>query len=132
MPTPDLNWSNLYSTTHNLSSMGEPITVQEIKKVIKEWPSNKTGPDGFMSEFYKTFIHLLLPDIHAVLTHILANNKPLALLNTSHIVLIPKKETTVKLEDYRPISVVHTMQRILSKTLANRLQGEISRLVDCS
>ena len=39
-----------------IENMNRPITSNEIEKVIKNLPTNKTaGPDGFTGKFYQTF-----------------------------------------------------------------------------
>ena len=50
-------------------------------------------------------------------------------LNSSYIVLIPKKEEARKPQDFRPISLLHGIQKMISKILANRLQPHIQHLV---
>jgi hypothetical protein len=53
-------------------TLTQPITQQEIKTIIDDWPSNKTlGPDDFTGEFYKTFQNRLIPDLHQVFNTIL-------------------------------------------------------------
>ena len=42
--------------------MNNPITITEMKKAIKNLPTNKSpGPDGFTGEFYQTFRDALMP-----------------------------------------------------------------------
>ena len=43
------------------------------------------------------------------------------ILNVSFLALIPKKSDAVEVKDFRPISLVGGMYKILSKVLANRL-----------
>ncbi|KAL8488483.1 hypothetical protein ACS0TY_024671 [Phlomoides rotata] len=43
-------------------------------------------------------------------------------LNPSFIVLIPKKEEVVELQDYRRISLIRSIYKIISKVLSMRLQ----------
>lgn len=101
--------------------------------VIKEWPSNKSpGPDGFTGEFYKAFIEIIIPDLHTVFKQVMEQGTSLQPLNSSFIVLMPKKENATKPHDYRPISLIHAVQRIFSKILANRIQEDIKGLVDCA
>lgn len=51
-------------------------------------------------------------------------------MNVSYITLLPKKETPLLIQDYRPISLLHSIPKLLSKVLANRVQGTIFNLVD--
>ena len=45
-----------------IGNMKRPITVNEIKTMIKNLPTNKSpGPDGFTGEFYQTFRKELTP-----------------------------------------------------------------------
>jgi Reverse transcriptase (RNA-dependent DNA polymerase) len=50
-------------------------------------------------------------------------------LNGSYIVMIPKKKDAIEPKDYRSISVLNTVERILSKILATRLQVHMSALL---
>jgi hypothetical protein len=42
-------------------------------------------------------------------------------INGSLITLIPKKDDALKVSDYRPISLLNTSVKIITKLLANRL-----------
>jgi hypothetical protein len=57
------------------------------------------------------------------------NQQRLHLLNKAYMVLIPKKQDATKVSDYRPISLIHSFVKILSKLLANRLGPELNQLV---
>lgn len=130
---PLLNWSNLYGNNTVTQELTQPVSEEEIIKVINDWPSNKSpGPDGFTGEFYKEFQDVLLPDLHRVITRVLEDGLTLEQLNTSYIVLIPKKEDAKLPQDFRPISLVHGIQKIVSKILANRLQPIIPNIVNDS
>jgi hypothetical protein len=50
-------------------------------------------------------------------------------LNGSHIVLVPKHDHPVKVLDFRPISLLNTSIKIITKILANRLQLLIPKLI---
>ena len=54
------------------------------------------------------------------------NNKFVKSLNSTFLVLIPKKETTEDIMDYRLISLVGSLYKILAKVLANRLKNVVS------
>uniref|UniRef100_A0A2N9FGG2 Reverse transcriptase domain-containing protein n=1 Tax=Fagus sylvatica TaxID=28930 RepID=A0A2N9FGG2_FAGSY len=50
-------------------------------------------------------------------------------LNATFIALIPKKPTTVNIKDFRPISLIGSIYKLLAKVLANRLRGVLDGLV---
>jgi hypothetical protein len=45
------------------------------------------------------------------------------------VVLIPKKNDPLKISDYRPISLIHSFAKIVSKLLANRLAPELNHMI---
>ena len=56
-------------------------------------------------------------------------SKFVASLNSTFIGLIPKKAGAVDIKDFRPISLVGSMYKLLSKVLPRRLGGVISFLI---
>jgi hypothetical protein len=50
-------------------------------------------------------------------------------INGSFIVLVPKKDNPSSVNDYRPISLLNSSIKLLTKLLANRLQNEILRVI---
>lgn len=54
------------------------------------------------------------------------------LLNTAFIVLIPKKENALQAVDSHPISLSHSVAKILGKLVANRLAPEMQNLISLS
>jgi hypothetical protein len=50
-------------------------------------------------------------------------------INESYITLIPKKDDASKVNDYRPISLLNSSIKILTKILANRLQSVLPSLL---
>ena len=53
-------------------------------------------------------------------------------LNSANIVLIPKKLDAKSVGDYRPISLIHSIAKIFSKLLANRLAPFLNTLISKS
>jgi hypothetical protein len=45
------------------------------------------------------------------------------------VVLIPKKPNAHKVKDFRPISLIHSFAKLITKMLANRLAPELGKLV---
>jgi hypothetical protein len=44
-------------------------------------------------------------------------------INGSYVTLIPKHNSPASVGDYRPISLLNTSMKVLTKLLANRLQS---------
>ena len=53
-------------------------------------------------------------------------------LNVSFLALIPKKVDVVEVKDFRPISLVGGIYKIISKVLANRLRRVVHNLISDS
>ena len=54
------------------------------------------------------------------------------LLNSAHIVLIPKLTGASRASDYRPVSLMHSAAKVVCKILANRLAPELPKLISPS
>jgi hypothetical protein len=50
-------------------------------------------------------------------------------LNSAYITLLPKKEDATSIKDFRPISLVHSFAKLITKLLANRLAGRLNQMV---
>jgi hypothetical protein len=50
-------------------------------------------------------------------------------LEFSQSVLLPKKDGAQNIGDYRPISIIHSVAKLMGKILANRLQLYMERLI---
>lgn len=53
----------------------------------------------------------------------------LGLVNSAYISLRPKKDGAEMVKEFRPISLVHSFAKLVTKNLANRLAGQIDELV---
>jgi hypothetical protein len=53
----------------------------------------------------------------------------LHLLNSAYITLIPKTVEALEVKDYRPISLIHSFTKIITKILANKLAVRLPILV---
>jgi len=57
------------------------------------------------------------------------NYRNLWLLNSAYITLIPKKSDAEQVKDFRPISLVHSFAKLVTKILANRLASHLDEMV---
>ncbi|RVW59604.1 Transposon TX1 uncharacterized 149 kDa protein [Vitis vinifera] len=86
----------------------EMFSLEEVYLALSELNGDKApGPDGFPIAFWQS-------------------------LNSTFLVLVPKKGGAEDLRDYRPISLVGGLYKILAKVLANRLKKVVSKVVSSS
>jgi hypothetical protein len=118
----------------DLSALDQPITEEEVWNTIKSLPADRApGPDGFTGRFYKACWPLIKADfMAAVITLQQGNAQKLWLLNSAYLTLIPKKDEPLRATDYRPISMIHSFAKLITKILANRLAPLLKDLVASS
>jgi hypothetical protein len=58
------------------------------------------------------------------------NVQRLGQLNSSYIILIPKKMDASSADDFRPISLIHSVAKLVTKLLANHLGPRLHELVE--
>lgn len=107
-----------------------PFTHQEIDSVVRALPSDKApGPDGFNTDFVKKCWPIISEDFYKVCHDFYNGNTCFQSINGSLITLVPKHDNAIKVADYRPISLLNTLVKILTKLLANRLQVQLPHLI---
>jgi len=122
--------NSLLQADHDLSFLVNPFQKEEIDAVVRHLPSNKApGPDGFNTDFLKRCWPIICAEFYQFCNAFYDGNVCLQSLNGSHITLIPKHDNAVKISDYRPISLLNTSIKVMTKLLANRLQIAMPKLV---
>jgi hypothetical protein len=107
-----------------------PFEKEEIDLVIKRLPSDKAlGLDGLYTNFVKKCWPIISQDFYYLCNAFYLGDVCLQSLNGSHIVLVPKHDHAIKVTDFRPISLLNTSIKIITKILANRLQLVIPKLI---
>ena len=101
------------------------ITREEV------WAASAPGPDGFTGAFYKTAWPIIQEEVFdAVQAFAQGNARSMARLNNSLVALLPKKAGANCPADFRPISLIHSFAKLISKILALRLAPRLSELID--
>ena len=108
----------------------KPFSVDEVKTTIWDCDSYKSpGPDNVHFGFIKEFWEVVKGDIMRFIQDFHRNDKLTKGINTTFITLIPKVDSLHRLNDFRPISLVDCLYKILSKVLANRLKMVMGSLI---
>nr|CAD1820598.1 unnamed protein product [Ananas comosus var. bracteatus] len=130
--TPIVNLSSLYCADNaDLSSLSAPFTIDEVKLAIFSCaPEKAPGPDGLSMIFYQRFWNVLKSDIMELFDSFYNGTSDFSILNCNWICPIPKKNPTLSARDLRPISLVHSLPKLISKVLAARLQLLMNNLIN--
>ncbi|GJZ83182.1 RNA-directed DNA polymerase, eukaryota [Tanacetum coccineum] len=107
-----------------------PISKDEIKCAVWDCGTNKSpGPDGFTFEFIRKYWSIISVDIEDVVSHFFNTDTFSQGCNSSFIALIPKTQDAKLVKDFRPISLIGCIYKIVTKVLANRLCTIIPDLI---
>ena len=118
-------------TTDQANYLDQPISSEELTKALHSMPNNKSqGPDGLSAEYYKHFWDLFAPLFLRLITDIKTTSTIPTHMNTAVITLVlkPNKDPTHP-SSYRPLSLMNTDLKIITKTLASRIETVIPSLI---
>ncbi|KAJ9701371.1 hypothetical protein PVL29_006637 [Vitis rotundifolia] len=87
------------------------------------------GPDGFTLAFWQACWDFLKEEIVELFKEFYEQRSFVKSLNTTFLTLIPKKGGAEDLGDFRPISLLGGLYKLLAKVLANRLKKVLDKLV---
>lgn len=107
------------------------IIEEEIIEAIDNLTAGRTpGPDGLNVDFYKKFKRKLARPILDMFKESFTNGMLPESLRHALITLIPKpNKINTKCDSFRPISLLNTDVKILSKILARRLETLLPKII---
>lgn len=126
-----LNLDVFHGTVQELSDLDAPISVEEVWTVIKSMAMDKSpGLDGFSGRFYKTCWATIKNDIMVAVGALHGGDaRKLHLLNLAFMVLVPKREDAIQISDFRPISMVHSFAKLVTKNMVTRLAKRLNTMI---
>jgi hypothetical protein len=129
-----IDFEQIGIVSHDLSLLDQPVTDEEVWAAIKDIPSDRApGPDGFTGAFYKSSWTVIRHDVMAAINALLfGDNRAFHRLNSALIVLLPKRADASAPADYRPITMIHSIAKLVSKILALRLAPRMDDLVSAN
>jgi hypothetical protein len=116
-----------------VGNLSKPFSLAEVNQAVWDYDSFKSpGPDGINLGFIKDFWDLVHEDFMRFFVEFHRNGKLTKGLNSTFIALIPKLDSPQGLNDFRPISLVGCLYKVLAKVLANRLREVVGSVVSKS
>ncbi|GKF45797.1 putative RNA-directed DNA polymerase, eukaryota, reverse transcriptase zinc-binding domain protein, partial [Tanacetum coccineum] len=113
------------------NSMIREVSDKEIRDTMFSMGDNKaSGPDGFLAAFFKEAWDIIRVDVCKAIKEFFINGILLKELNHTIIALIPKVNTPLRINDYRPISCCNTLYKCISKIISNRMKESLSELIN--
>ncbi|KAK9055104.1 hypothetical protein SSX86_026184 [Deinandra increscens subsp. villosa] len=107
-----------------------PFTKEEVKSAVWMCGGDKApGPDGFNFAFIKKFWGVLEEDFFATLSRFHSTGTISKGCGSSFIHLVPKVADPSSLRDYRPISLIGCISKVISKVLANRIKPVMDSII---
>jgi hypothetical protein len=107
---------------HN-SELLKPVTMEEVSEAVKQLPSGKApGTDAIPAEFYQELWDDIDLDIFNFVSEAIDHASISDELNVSKIALLPKTEDRSKIQNFRPISLLNTLYKVVAKIYANRMK----------
>uniref|UniRef100_A0A0V0IXC5 Putative ovule protein n=1 Tax=Solanum chacoense TaxID=4108 RepID=A0A0V0IXC5_SOLCH len=104
---------------------------QEIWECVKLCAGDKApGPDGYTMAFYIHCWEVIKGEVISTIMNFHERCFFEKSFNSTYVALIPKKMGAKELTHFRPISLISSVYKIISKVLTERLKKVIHKLVD--
>jgi hypothetical protein len=99
-----------------------PITINELDKAILNLSEKSAGGlDGISTKFLKKYWVYIRLSLFRYTTYCFESGNLTQSFNSAGIKLIPKKGDLSKIKNWRPISLLNSVFKIISKAVDNRL-----------
>jgi hypothetical protein len=106
------------------------ISLKDITEAIRALPKGKAlDHDDIQMEFFQEFKSKIAPMLLHAYSTLLRTSATLAFINKGIITLIPKFGDMAKLNNWRPITLLGSIYKILAKTLASRLRTKLPEII---
>ncbi|KAL6334623.1 hypothetical protein AAG906_019476 [Vitis piasezkii] len=103
--------------------LDRPFSEEEVRMAVFQLNKEKApGPDGFTLAVYQECWDVIKEDLMRVFFEFHTKGVINQSTNATFIAMVPKKSQTFKISDYRPISLVTSLYKIIAKVLSYALR----------
>ncbi len=117
-------WDSTPARVSNVANdeLTKELTLKEIKEVIATMPEDKVPRcDGILTESFQELTKEISPTLIQAFSAMLRRGEMSEWTNKGLITLIPKSGDHAKIGNWRSITLLGSLYKILAKTLARRL-----------
>jgi len=112
------------------ASLTSNLSLEEVRRAIRALSKGKApGHDGIPMEFFHKCEQEVVPDLLQAFIAMLSDGTTSAYINKGVITLIPKSGDHAKFNNWRPITLLGSVYKILAKVLAGRLQAVLPHII---
>lgn len=112
------------------SQLEAEFSEEEILNGLPTYDGDKApGPDSFNLKFLQEYWNVVKQDILDFFNDFHINSSFVKSLNSTFLVLIPKKKNAKQINESRPISLIGSIYNILSKVVATRLSKVLNSVI---
>lgn len=106
------------------------FTREEVREAVFDMGAEKSpGDDGLNPGFFQRFWNIIGSDVADFCISCIASGRIPDEVNTTLLVLIPKKQTPEQMTDLRPIALCQVLYKIMAKMVANRMKHLLPKLI---
>lgn len=116
-PTMLYNLRQLVQPRDDLEHLSAPFSSSDVDKVIRQMPVDKAPRlDGFNSLFIKSCWEIIKEDVYTLFFDFFNGSLNLEAINNYFITLVPKVNNPTAVGDFRPISLLNCILKLITKT----------------
>lgn len=117
-------------TVEGNEKLSAPFCLDEIKEAVWSCDGDKSpGPDGFNFRFFKQFWEGIKNEVGDVINEFYENDVLPKGICSSFVTLIPNRDNPQGILDFRPISLIGSIHKLIPKLLAARLKCVLTPLI---
>lgn len=116
------NFTSYLKNTNPHTFMAQPTTPNEIEDIIKSFDtSTSAGPNSIPNKIIKLISSSISTPVSNIANHSLSTGTHPNILKITKVIPIHKKDSKLEVVNYRPISLLSNINKIIEKLMFNRL-----------
>ena len=113
-----------------VEGLENPFPEEEVFAALTDLGKDKAlGPNGFTMAFWLFGWDVVKVEIMGFFREFHERGRFVKSLNATFLVLVPKKGGAEDLKDFRPISLVGSLYKLLAKVLTNRIKKVMGKVI---